>query len=469
MKFAPKKVIFTFLSISAILAGTVLPVYADEETSTEDVVSLPSAPVLYEGDTFTDEVLTYNKADGGVYVTACNINTTSVNIQEKVDGYTILGIYDNAFAESPNLRSVELAEGLRYIGAGAFAGCEKLESVKIPEGITEISAQCFAVCSKLNEIDIPESVTTIGDYAFSYCDSLENITIPETVTTVGNYAFAYSKLGESLNLWEGLETLGSMSFYYCRGIKTITIPSTLTSVGSLAFLGCSDLEKFEVSPKSTYFKAIEGVLYSENETILEVFPMGKNVTEFSIPETVLYIPAGAFFDNPYIEKITMTDKVEAIGEAVFSNCTALTSINLSKKLTEISGSLFCDCTSLTSIEIPSSVTSIGEYAFLECTSLKEITIPDSVKTIGEYALGFTDDEEGKFHKLSEFKIHANFETAAKDYAKSNHVSIKYIDGNKDLPYIIAIVVVSAVAFVAIIIVSVMIIRKKKKTDEFYQK
>lgn len=468
MKIAPKKILCTFLAAAALFAYSMPAVQADEETE-ETTQTQSDAPELYEGDTFTDNVITYNKARGGVYITACNSNTTSVNITGDIDGYKILGIYDNAFAGCTRLRSVTIADSVSYIGSGAFAGCEKLETVSLPAGLTEIPDQCFAQCTSLSDVEIPESVTSIGAYAFSYCDSLGGIEIPSTVTSVGDYSFAFSSLGESLELWEGLETLGAMSYYYCRGVRTVSIPSTLESVGSLSFLGCENLESFEVSEKSEYFKAIDGVLYSENETILEIFPMGKNVTEFAVPESVLYIPSGAFFDNPHLETITMTDSVEAIGEAAFSNCTALRSITLSDKLTEISGSLFCDCSSLQSIDIPASVTSIGDYAFLECTSLKTVTVPDTVETIGEYALGFTDDEEGEFHKLDGFKIRANFDTAAKDYAKSNRISIEYLDENKDMPYIIAICVVAGIIAVGIIAAVIVIVRKKKKTDEFYQK
>ncbi len=466
MKIAPKKILCTILAAAAVFAYSMPLVYADEE---ESQTTQTATPELYEGETFTDNVLTYNKAKGGVYITACNSNTTAVNIGEEIDGYKILGIYDNAFAGCTKLRSANIADGVGYIGEGAFLGCEKLETVKLPDGITEIPAQCFAQCTSLKEVEIPETVTTVGSYAFSYCDNLSSVTMPSTVTAVGDYAFAFSTLGESLELWEGLETLGAMSYYYCRGVKTVSIPSTLESVGSLSFLGCEDLENFEVSEESGYFKAIDGVLYSKDETILEIFPMGKNLTEYAVPDSVLYIPSGAFFDNPYLETITMTDSVTAIGEAAFSNCTALRSITLSNSLTEIDGSLFCDCSSLTNIDIPASVTSIGDYAFLECTSLKTVTVPDTVETIGEYALGFTDDEEGEFHKLDGFKIKANFDTAAKVYAKSNRISIEYLDENKDLPYIIAIWVSVGIIVIGITVAVAVIIRKKKKTDEFYQK
>ncbi len=467
MKIAPKKSLFALLSVAAA-ALTLLPAAYAEDASDESSTVSSAAPELVEGETFTDEILTYNKAEGGVYITACSINATSVSIGGEIDGYRILGIYDGAFAERDKLRSVEISDEVSYIGTSAFASCELLESVKLPSGITEIPAQCFAACSSLKDLEIPDTVESIGAYAFSYCDNLSGLEIPESVRSVEDYAFAYSNLGDSLKLWEGLETLGSMSFYYCRGIKNVSIPASLTSIGSLSFLGCEDLERFEVSPDSLYFKETDGILYSKDETILEIFPMGKNLTDFTIPDSVQYIPSGAFFDNPFLENIVMPDSVEAVGEAAFSNCTALKSITLSSKLTELPGSIFCDCSSLKSIEIPQNVTTIGDYAFLECTSLKSVTIPDGVEALGEYALGFTDDDDGEFHRLDGFEIKANYETAARKYAKSNRISIEYLDGNKDLPYIITLIVVGVIAVAEISVISVILIRNKKKRDEFYK-
>ena len=140
MKIAPKKLLCTVLAAAAVFAYSMPLVYAHEDEE-ETETAQTTAPELYEGDTFTDNVLTYNKAKGGVYITACSSNTTAVNIGEEIDGYKILGIYDNAFSGCTRLRSANIADGVSYIGEAAFLGCEKLETVKLPEGITEIPDQ----------------------------------------------------------------------------------------------------------------------------------------------------------------------------------------------------------------------------------------------------------------------------------------------------------------------------------------
>lgn len=84
-------------------------------------------------------------------------------------------------------------------------------------------------------------------------------------------------------------------------------------------------------------------------------------------------------------ELLITEIGDTIGNAVFSNCSSLTSITIPNSVTSIGGDAFWGCSSLTSITIPSSVTSIGTYAFSGCSSLTSIVIPDDVTYIGVHA------------------------------------------------------------------------------------
>jgi hypothetical protein len=129
--------------------------------------------------------------------------------------------------------------------------------------------------------------------------------------------------------------------------------------------------------------------------------------------------------------------------------------------------MFCDCSKLSDITIPDSVTYISDYAFLECTSLKSMTIPDSVTQIGEKAVGYYDDDDGNFLLIDGFTISANFDSAAKTYAKDNGIKINYLDGNKNMPYIIIMCSVGALLLIIIVILIVVFAKKKKKEHEYY--
>ena len=413
---------------------------------------------------FTDEILTYTIQKDGVYISDCVETTSAVYIDEEIDGYKILGIEDGAFAECTKLTEVSLPDTITYMGTGAFSGCSSLEKINFPSGMTEIPEQTFALCGSLREIEIPDTVKTIGQYAFSYCDDLTWFEIPEGVTTISAYAFAFSNMPETLNIPNGVETVENMAFFTSSGVKTVNIPASVTSMGSLAFLGTESLSSYNVDKANETYSSEYGILYSENGTILECYPAGKDETTFTVSDNVEFIAGGSFFANSYLTEINLTENIKEIGEAAFSNCTALEKMTLPNSISSVPPSLLCDCTSLWSVTIPETVTSIGAYAFLECTNLQSVEIPDSVTEIGEYALGFTDDEEGNFHNMDNFTIKANFDSSAKTYAKSNDVDIEYLDGNQDLPkYIILVCVgVAAVGIIAFVIIRIILKRKKYK-------
>lgn len=413
---------------------------------------------------FTDEILTYAIKKDGVYITDCVETTSAVFIDEEIDGYKIIGIEEGAFAECTRLKEVELPDTITYMGKGAFSGCTALEKINFPSGLTEIPEQTFALCGSLKEIEIPDTVKTIGQYAFSYCDDLTWFEIPDSITTINPYAFAFSNMPETLDIPDSVTTVDNMSFFTCTGIKTVNISKSVSSISSLAFLGSTELTAYNVEIGNQTYSSEYGILYSENETILECYPAGKDETSFTVPDNVEYIAGAAFFANSHLTEINLTDKISEIGEAAFSNCTALEKIAIPAGITSIAPSLFCDCSSLWSVTIPENITSIGAYAFLECNNLQSVEIPDSVTEIGEYAFGFTDDEEGNFHNNEDFTIKANFESAAKKYAKSNDVNIEYLDGNKDMPkyIILACVGVAVLGIITFILIRIFLKRKKEK-------
>ena len=105
----------------------------------------------------------------------------------------------------PEIREGETFDylGMTYLpenGALTLVKCHSLESiVELPDKIygyplRAIGEEAFLQCGHLQYIDIPEGVTKIGDYAFSYCTSLREIVIPSTVreTEFGTGVFDYA-------------------------------------------------------------------------------------------------------------------------------------------------------------------------------------------------------------------------------------------------------------------------------------
>ena len=138
-----------------------------------------------------------NASVGSNYVI---IDTMTVKIPEKIEGYTVGAIgkavlqngYSVTSVTIPDtvmeigsyafsgtyISSIKLPKNLKKMGGWAFNSCEYLVgSITLPGGLTEIPAGAFKE-TKITEVIIPDSVTVIGDQAFYFCTELTSIKFP---------------------------------------------------------------------------------------------------------------------------------------------------------------------------------------------------------------------------------------------------------------------------------------------------
>jgi len=243
---------------------------------------------------------------------------------------------ERAFENCAALKEVTLANGISEIYGGVFNSCKAIEAIRLPENLTVLGESSFADCVSLKEIDIPENVTKIDDMVFNGCISLEHIDMKDQVTKIGKYAFKD-----------------------CKSLRSIDLPRSVNSIGIGPFRGCTRLSEINVDPKSRYFKSVDHVLFNKNKSVLHSFPPKKEVTSYSIPDSVTMICAWAFCDCSYLEEIEIPDSVVEIGEGAFYQCE-----------------------SLKSVVIPDSVDKIDDTAFRGCKELERVVIPDSVVDFG---------------------------------------------------------------------------------------
>ena len=96
-------------------------------------------------------------------------------------------------------------------------------------------------------------------------------------------------------------------------------------------------------------------------------------------------------ERDQITSLVLRDGITKIGDALFTDLTALETIDFPDTLTTIGTNSFRNCTSLKSIELPSSLTTIGIGAFGDCTQLQSVQFSEGLKSI----------ETGAFHDCSE--------------------------------------------------------------------
>ena len=365
----------------------------------------------------------------------------------------------------------------------------EIKTVIIEDGVTSIGSSAFTRCSNMTSIIIPDSVTSIGDYAFHYCYSLTSVTIPNSVTSIEYGAFAtsgglktvvyqgnkeqwsnisinsyntyltkaniiYGKrystdngaiyyLDNEITAYIGTDTeieipaqidgeaitvIGENVFKNCANLANVTIPSNIMSIGSSAFDGCSGLKTVCYQGKKEQWSNIS--IRSNNTYLTNAdFVYGK---AYNTPNGIMRYANGEILSysgtdtEMEIPSEINGEKITAIGEGVFKNCTSLVNVVIPDSIeyietnafegtafwnkadaiyagtnllianpnnigetytikdgtTSIQDNAFKNCESLITINMPESLTSIGNNAFEGCIWLTNVNMPSNVKSIG---------------------------------------------------------------------------------------
>ena len=297
----------------------------------------------------------------------------------------ITGIYDWAFAHTPNVTSVKIANSVTYIGDYAFYNCGSLESVKLSEKLDKLGHAAFKLCKSLKSLDFPASVTVIGGETGAGCTKLEAINvhpdnarfssdngvlfskdkttlllypegkksntfaIPGTVKIIAVGAFYHASF-ETVTIPNSVEEIRADAFSTCTNLKSITIPNSVKTINEGVFAYCEKLTSIQVNAGNATFTSEDGILYSKDKSLLHTYAPGKT-GDFQVPSFVKFINFSAF-----------------------AGCFGLTSITIHNKVTELRGNAFADCRNLTSITIPYSVTVLGGYVLSGCIGLKEVKV-----------------------------------------------------------------------------------------------
>ena len=272
-----------------------------------------------------------DKKDGTVSIIGFDVNKTTAEIPEKINGKVVSEIGKNAFYGAEKLVSVEIPDTITYIGENAFYNCVKLESIVLPPNLKEIGLKAFHSAG-LKNIMFNNKLETIGDYAFAYT-SLEKITIPNNVKSIKERAFFSCPNLTYIKFPKKVDDFGSNVLGFCYALEEIVLPTENTQVPDHLAWFCKGL---------------------------------KNVT---IPAGVTEIGPKAFKDCESLETVVIPDSVKSIGEGAFENDKKLKNITLPDKLQTIDSYAFRDCSSLENITLSKSVTQIGKLAFKGCSNL----------------------------------------------------------------------------------------------------
>ena len=271
------------------------------------------------------------KSDGTIRIIGFDVNKTTAEVPETIDGKIVNEIGKNAFYGAEKLVSVKIPDAVTYIGETAFYNCVKLESIVLPPNLKEIGLKAFHSAG-LKNIMFNNKLETIGDYAFAYT-SLEKITVPDNVKSIKERAFFSCQNLTYIKLPKKVDYFGENILGFCYALEEIVLPTENTKVPDYLAWFCKGLKKV------------------------------------TIPDCVTEIGPKAFKDCESLETVVIPDDVKFIGEGAFENDVKLKNITLPKDLQTIDKYAFRNCTSLENVTIPKTVTSIEHFAFKQCDNL----------------------------------------------------------------------------------------------------
>ena len=351
-----------------------------------------------------------------------------VTVPEKLGGFEVFAIGNQAFSNCTQITSVTLPDTLRVINDYAFGNCQELKSINFPESLLYIGMVAFEDCYKLESVNIPAGVAEMGDDAFLNCESLTeikvapenpcyssedgvlfnnekgelikypagstrtNYDIPNSVYYILPSAFEFSTNLVQVTLPDNITWVENGTFEGCTSLKDITIPYGVTWFGYYAFSGCSSLKTVTL-PRSVRY--IEADAFLDCPSITDVYYSGSlndwNSIQFSDGNDDFKNATPHCQEEFKDEDLSFTYIVYDGNATITSYWGTDTEVTVPAVIGDenfpvnvIGDDSFYN-SAITNIDIPDSVTTIGSRAFLGCTSLLSIDIPHSVTYIGEDA------------------------------------------------------------------------------------
>lgn len=182
--------------------------------------------------------------------------------------------------------SVQIGEGITYVGSCAFRGCASLTSVSLPASLQGIGANAFRDCGSSLRYTYAGTLAQWGDISFAAADdpTASGVVLYEsgkymngtcgdamwklqsdgTLRISGTGAAKAPAAGtgwaaedvQSLVVEEGITEIAGSLFRGCGAMKTAALPRSLQTVGANAFSGCNALTTVRYSGKQEQWDAV---------------------------------------------------------------------------------------------------------------------------------------------------------------------------------------------------------------------
>lgn len=229
-------------------------------------------------------------------------------IQSFAEKIEIDGIY---YSTTESSKTASVISGTnKYTGEVIIPGSITYNDAEYT--VTSISSSAFKSCSGMSKLSIPNSISTISDGTFDECTSLTNLIICE-----GESALHLGRSNE--RNWGGNHYNYSALFTNCQ----------LINVYIGRNISYNFVEDNYQSPIDSYYgpfykQNIKNLEFSDNVTEIHKYAFaGNNMTEISIPNSVISIGERAFLNCDSLSSVSIGNSVETIESSAFGGCNNL--------------------------------------------------------------------------------------------------------------------------------------------------
>ena len=218
----------------------------------------------------------------------------------------------------------------------------------------------------LSTITIPGNVTYEG--------------ISYAVTSIPNGAFYGNYKTTKIVISEGVKSVGASAFKGCDAVTEIVLPSTLESFTTMGF---KKLQTITLDSGNPYFQLKDGVLFTKNGLKLWLYPSGKSGSSYMVPSGTTTIVESAFYQNQYLQTITLPNSVTTIEAYAFDTLHSLTNMTFGSSISSVGEFNLRNCSKLKSVTLSNSGR-LGQYSIYDCPVLETITIDGNLSGYREY-------------------------------------------------------------------------------------
>lgn len=350
-----------------------------------------------------------NISERGDYVIGSSAFTgNEISSLDLPEGVIYVG--GNAFKDNGNLSNVKFPSTTMVIGNGAFAKCA-LETVAFPSETNfplQIDRMSFSI-NKLKAVRIPDNTEKLDKWAFFQNTGKEPVSDSATVNekkggVVHLYVSTEDKLGSKVDTVNNRNS--NVQKIIVGDMPNTDLPWNVTdftyNTEGTAITGLSDTGKEKIKNKPALVlpdKGPSGKLITEIDTG-EIGTGANGVGLFGVKDgEVLYepesveLPSGLVtignfaFSGSKFKSIALPETLTTIGMSAFSN-SALESVTLPDSVTTLGKGAFSNSVDLKALRLSSGLTAVPQSAFT-MTAIEELTVPEGVTTIDKGAFSGT--------------------------------------------------------------------------------